>query len=70
MSRNRDEKRREREAQQEVEDQARWERIEAVWRVPEYAASEYVDLEDEVGENQAKVIADFIKAMIKGSLDV
>jgi hypothetical protein len=52
-------------AAQEREARERWERINAVWQVPDHAAESFIALEDAVGESKAAAIANFVKTMMK-----
>lgn len=65
MSRNRDVRRREWATQRAAEEQELYERIQAVWQVPEHAAEEFVKMEDAIGERGATAVADFVKAMLE-----
>lgn len=65
MGRNSEEKHVEYERQRQKENAARAERVSQVWQVPDYAAEEYVELEDAFGEARAGVIASFVKAMLE-----
>jgi len=53
----------EREAEERAEHERQWRRITECWQVPARAASEYVALEDAVGDSQAKAILDLITAL-------
>lgn len=59
----REEKRRERELQEIRDSEVRQQRWIDLYLVPEAARSEYLDMEDVIGEAQAQSIFAFIEAM-------
>ena len=63
-SRRRAELRAQREAEQEEEQKARYERVRLVYQVPPDAAEAFVDLQDALGDAQADAIAAFVNTML------